>query len=152
MEVSRPSAPLTHPHHVRREPATPMKTTTIQGITRADWGAWLEAMARRVVPIIALAYVAGMAVGAFVHGLNEGLAALVREPRPEAAQDAPVAAAEAMPVMATPIAPAGAAGRPVRAAEAVMLSELTNRELMQLVGTRRRLPKTRLIAMAVQMA
>lgn len=133
-----------------------MKTTTIQGITRADWGAWLEAMARRVVPIIALAYVAGMAVGAFVHGLNEGLAALVREPRPEAAQDAPVAAVEPLPVMATPIAPAiapaGAAGRPVRAAEAVMLSELTNRELMQLVGTRRRLPKTQLIAMAVQMA
>ena len=130
-----------------------MKTTTIQEITRADWGAWLEAMARRVVPIIALAYVAGMAVGAFVHGLNEGLAALVREPRPEAVQDAPVAAVEPLPVMATPIAPAIApAMRPVRAAEAVMLSELTNRELMQLVGTRRRLPKTQLIAMAVQMA
>lgn len=129
-----------------------MKTTTIQGITRADWGAWLEATARRVVPIIALAYVAGMAVGAFVHGLNEGLAVLVREPRREAVQDAPVAAAEALPVMAAPIAPAAPAGRPVRAAEAVMLSELTNRELMQLVGTRRRLPKARLIAMAVQMA
>lgn len=129
-----------------------MKTTTIQGITRADWGAWLEATARRVVPIIALAYVAGMAVGAFVHGLNEGLAALVREPRREAVQDAQVAAAEPLPVMAAPIAPAAPAVRPVRAAEGVMLSELTNRELMQLVGTRRRLPKTRLIAMAVQMA
>jgi hypothetical protein len=129
-----------------------MKTTTIQGITRADWGAWLETTARRVVPIIALAYVAGMAVGAFVHGLNEGLAALVREPRPEAVQDAPVAAVEPLPVMAAPIAPAAPAVRPVRAAEAVTLAQLTNRELMQLVGTRRRLPKTRLIAMAVQMA
>jgi hypothetical protein len=129
-----------------------MKTTTIQGITRADWGAWLEATARRVVPIIALAYVAGMAVGAFVHGLNEGLAELVREPRREAVQDAPVAAVEALPVMAAPIAPAAPAVRPVRTAEAVTLAQLTNRELMQLVGTRRRLPKTQLIAMAVQMA
>jgi hypothetical protein len=133
-----------------------MKTTTIQGITRANWGAWLEATARRVVPIIALAYVAGIAVGAFVHGLNEGLAALVREPRREAVQDAPVAVAEALPAMAAPIAgaiaPAAPAVRPVRAAEAVTLAQLTNRELMQLVGTRRRLPKTQLIAMAVQMA
>jgi hypothetical protein len=129
-----------------------MKTTTIQGITRADWGAWLETAARRVVPIIALAYVAGMAVGAFVHGLNEGLAELVREPRREAVQDAPVAAVEPLPVMAAPIAPVAPAVRPVRAAEAVTLAQLTNRELMQLVGTRRRLPKTQLIAMAVQMA
>jgi hypothetical protein len=129
-----------------------MKTTTIQGITRADWGAWLETAARRVVPIIALAYVAGMAVGAFVHGLNEGLAELVREPRREAVQDATVAAVEPLPVMAAPIAPAAPAVRPVRAAEAVTLAQLTNRELMQLVGTRRRLPKTQLIAMAVQMA
>jgi hypothetical protein len=107
------------------------------------------------VPIIALAYVAGMAFGAFVHGLNEGLAELVRDPRREAVQDAPVAAAEPLPAMATPIAPAAPAApavRPVRAAEAVTLAQLTNRELMQLVGTRRRLPKTQLIAMAVQMA
>jgi hypothetical protein len=118
-----------------------MIKTTITRITRADWGAALEAAARAMVPAIALAYVAGMALGAMIHDLNAMLASLVS---PQAAPAPAVA-------MVTPAAlpPAAGARLALLPAAAVDLATLSNRELRELVGTRRRLPKQQLIALAV---
>ena len=118
-------------------------TTTITRITRADWGAALEAAARAVVPAIALAYVAGMALGRWIHDLSEALAAMVSpRPAPAVAPAAPAPIAAALP-------PAGGAPLALLAPAAVELSALSNRELMQLVGARRKLPKRQLIALAM---
>jgi hypothetical protein len=114
-------------------------TTTITRIIRADWGAALEAAARAVVPAIALAYVAGMALGRWIHDLNEALAAMASR-RPAPAGTAPIAAA---------LLPAGGAPLALLTPAAVELTTLSNRELMQLVGTRRKLPKRQLIALAM---
>lgn len=117
--------------------------TSITRITRADWGAALEAAARAVVPAIALAYVAGMALGRLIHDLNEALATMAsRRPAPAVAPagTAPIAAA---------LPPAGGAPLALLAPAAVELTALSNRELMQLVGTRRKLPKRQLIALAM---
>jgi hypothetical protein len=108
-------------------------------ITSADWGAALEAAARAMVPAIALAYVAGTALGRWIHDLNEALAAMVSR-RPAPAAPAPIAAA---------LPPAAGGPLALLAPAAVELTTLSNRELMQLVGTRRKLPKRELIALAV---
>jgi hypothetical protein len=118
-------------------------TTTITRIIRADWGAALEAAARAVVPAIALAYVAGMALGRWIHDLNEALAAMTsprQAPAVAPATHAPIAAA---------LLPAGGAPLALLTPAAVELTTLSNRELMQLVGTRRKLPKRQLIALAM---
>ena len=121
-------------------------TTTIIRIIRADWGAALEAAARAVVPAIALAYVAGMALGRWIHDLNDALAAMAsRRPAPAAAPAAPRLVAAALP-------PACGAPMALLAPATVDLAALSNRELMQLVGTRRRLPKRQLIALAMEAA
>ena len=121
-------------------------TTTIIRIIRADWGAALEAAARAVVPAIALAYVAGMALGRWIHDLNDALAAMAsRRPAPAAAPAAP------RPVAAT-LPPASGGPLALLAPATVDLAALSNRELMQLVGTRRRLPKRQLIALAMEAA
>ena len=117
-------------------------TTTIIRITRADWGAALEAAARAVVPAIALAYVAGMALGRWIHDLNEALAAMASR-RLAPAASAPNAAV--LPL-------AGGAPLALLAPAAVELTTLSNRELMRLVGTRRKLPKRQLIALAMGVA
>ena len=121
-------------------------TMTITRIIRADWGAALEAAARAVVPAIALAYVAGMALGRWIHDLNDALAAMAsRRPAPAVAPAAP------KPVAAT-LPPAGGAPLALMAPAPVELATLSNRELMRLVGTRRRLPKRQLIALAMEAA
>jgi hypothetical protein len=118
-------------------------TTTITRIIRADWGAALEAAARAVVPAIALAYVAGMALGRWIHDLNDALAAMAsHRPAPAVAPAAP------KPVAAT-LPPASGGPLALLAPATVDLATLSNRELMQLVGTRRRLPKRQLIALAM---
>ena len=120
--------------------------TRIIRITRADWGAALEAAARAVVPAIALAYVAGMALGRWIHDLNEAMAAMAsRRPAPAVAPAAPEPIAAAL-------LPAGGAPLALLAPAAVELTALSNRELMQLVGTRRKLPKRQLIALAMGVA
>jgi hypothetical protein len=116
-----------------------MIKTTITRITRADWGAAMKATARLVVPAIALAYVAGMALGTMIHDLNAMLTSLVSH------QTAP-AVAKVMPAALPPAAGAPLALLP---AAAVDLATLSNRELRELVGTRRRLPKQQLIALAM---
>jgi hypothetical protein len=118
-----------------------MIKTTITRITRADWGAAMKATARLVVPAIALAYVAGMALGTMIHDLNAMLTRLVS---PQPALTAAVA-------MVTPVALPPATGAPLALlpAAAVDLATLSNRELRELVGTRRRLPKQQLIALAM---
>jgi len=118
-------------------------TTTITRIIRADWGVALEAAARAVVPAIALAYVAGMALGRWIHDLNDALAALASRRPAHAA--APRLVAAALP-------PACGAPMALLAPAPVELATLSNRELMQLVGTRRRLPKRQLIALAMEAA
>ena len=121
-------------------------TMTITRIIRADWGAALEAAARAVVPAIALAYVAGMALGRWIHDLNDALAAMAgRRPAPAVAPAAPKSVAAALP-------PAGGAPLALLAPASVDLAALSNRELMRLVGTRRRLPKRQLIALAMEAA
>lgn len=142
MYGSQPAECAADPPFARREPATPM-LTTITRIIRADWGAALEAAARAVVPAIALAYVAGMALGRWIHDLNDALAAMAsRRPAPAVAPAAPEPIAAALP-------PAGSAPLALLAPATVDLATLSNRELMQLVGTRRKLPKRQLIALAV---
>jgi hypothetical protein len=119
-----------------------MIETTITRITRADWGAAMRATARLMVPAIALAYVAGMALGTMIHDLNAMLASLV-SPQPAPAP----AVAKVMPAALPPAAGAPLA-LPYRL-HPVYLATLSNRELRELVGTRRRLPKQQLIALAM---
>ena len=121
-------------------------TTIITRIIRADWGAALEVAARAVVPAIALVYVAGMALGRWIHDLNDALAAMASRRPAHAA-----APAAAMPV-AVALPPAGSAPLALLAPAPVELATLSNRELMQLVGTRRKLPKRQLIALAMEAA
>ena len=123
-------------------------TTTITRIIRADWGVTLESIARGVVPAIALAYVAGMALGRLVHDLNDAIAGIVSD-RPEESQEEAVGP-DSDPEPAAPAEPATI--RPALAVAATELANMTNRQLMELVGTRRRLPKRQLIAIAVGVA
>jgi hypothetical protein len=48
--------------------------TTIKSTLRADWGPQLQRLARLLVPLVAIAYVAGWAMGRHVHTLNDWLA------------------------------------------------------------------------------
>jgi hypothetical protein len=113
---------------------------------RADttaWGCRLEAAARVLAPLLVLAWViaadlvvltyrAGRALGAAIHHRNNQLAAAARQVlAPERPQPAPV-----VPAIVQPIPQALPA-----------LEELTQRQLMVLAGTRRKLAKRQLIAM-----
>lgn len=101
----------------------------MERLTSSAIGSALERAARAVVPAIALAFVAGFALGTFVHALNEALAGrrLVAALPPAPAPVALLAAPEPAPVA---------------------LESLTCRELRELLGIRRRLSKRQLIAMA----
>ena len=95
------------------------------------------------IPAAILTLLAGMALGRWIHDLNEALAAMV-SPRP-----APAVAPISPAPIAAALLPAGGAPLALLAPAAVELTALSNRELMQLVGTRRKLPKSQLIALAM---
>lgn len=132
----------------------------IRTITAADWGLALQRAARIAAPIavlvfviaadlVALTYRAGMATGAALARRADQLAALFVQllaPRPVTASlQAPATAAPvARPQLAKPrpsqphcIAPRGERDR---------LEAMTQRQLMALAGTRRKLSKRQLIA------
>jgi hypothetical protein len=105
----------------------------MERLTSSAIGSTLERAARAVVPAIALAFTVGFALGVMVHGLNDALAnrraVAILTPAP-----APIA------LLAAPaLAP-------------VALESLTCRELRELVGTRSKLSKLQLIAMAQRVA
>lgn len=101
----------------------------MERFTSAVIGSSLERAARAIVPAIALAFTAGFALGVLVHQLNDVLAGR-------------------RPVATLPPAPAPIALLAAPAPAPVALESLTCRELRELVGTRRRLSKRELIAMA----
>ena len=96
----------------------------ISTITRADWGPALHHAARSIAAILVAVYAAGFTAGAWIHHLNDTIAAMLR-PAP-----APVAPPAMHPL----------------AALAAELEQLTVKELQALVGTRRKLRKAELIA------
>ncbi len=107
----------------------PPLPTTMERLTSSAIGSSLERAARAIVPAIALAFTAGFALGVLVHQLNDALAGR-------------------RPVATLPPAPAPIALLAAPAPAPIALEALTCRELRELVGTRRRLAKRELIAMA----
>lgn len=101
----------------------------MERLTSSAIGSSLERAARAIVPAIALAFTAGFALGVLVHQLNDALAGR-------------------RPVATLPPAPAPIALLAAPAPAPIALEALTCRELRELVGTRRRLAKRELIAMA----
>lgn len=103
----------------------------MERLTSSAIGSTLEAAARAIVPAIALAFTAGLALGVMVHQLNDALAGR-------------------RPVAVLPPAPAPVALLAAPVLAPVALEALTCRELRELVGTRRKLAKRELIAMALR--
>lgn len=62
-----------------------MNTTTIKAALAADWGPAIEAAVRAVAAIAAWVYVLGLGFGAWIHRMNDSLAALFTPPDPPTA-------------------------------------------------------------------
>ena len=64
-------------------------------ILTADWAPHIEVAVRRLAQLCTIAYVAGYCCGAWLHRLNDALAAVLHQPAPAASVHAP------RPVVAT---------------------------------------------------
>lgn len=126
----------------------------LRNITAADWGLALQRAARIAAPVLALlvviaadlvviTYRAGKATGEAIAHRADQLAALFADllaPRPAAA---PVPPAPQREAQARPTAPHLRALRE----ECDRLEGMTQRQLMALAGTRRKLAKRQLVAL-----
>jgi len=89
-------------------------TTTITGAIRADWGPPLERACRLIAPLLVAVYAAGYCTGAWLHRLNDRLAAayvqalglsqpaaahVLAEPPAEPIQPVPAAGLAQLPVV-----------------------------------------------------
>ena len=115
----------------------------INSIDQINW----HEVGQAIVKAIAFTYTLGYCLGLWVHRTNAQLSAphvAVLGLKPTAAVEAPTLAAvpQLAPQQQQPMAPAHAP---------VEIAQLSNRQLMQLVGTNRKISKKQLLAMYAAM-
>ena len=119
-------------------------SSTINCIDQINW----HEVGQAIVKAIAFTYTLGYCLGLWVHRANAQLSAAhvaVLGLQPTAAVQVPTLAAAPQPAppQQQPMAPVQAP---------VDVAQLSNRQLMQLVGTNRKISKKQLIAMYAQVA
>lgn len=112
-------------------------------ISCSNIAARLEQAARTIAPVLVAVYCAGYCTGAWLHRLNDRLSTAWRRllvPEPQVLAEQP-----AKPIHPTPAVPA------VNALAVIgsELEALTCRQLRELTGCRSKLPKARLVALAL---
>ena len=125
--------------------------STINFIDQINW----HEVGQVIVKAIAFTYTLGYCLGLWVHRTNAQLSAAhvaALGLKPTAAVEAPTAAVEAPTLAAVPqLAPQQQ--QPMAPAHSpVGIAQLSNRQLMQLVGTNRKISKKQLLAMYAQVA
>lgn len=122
-------------------------SSTINFIDQINW----HEVGQAIVKAVAFTYTLGYCLGLWVHRTNAQLSAAhvaVLGLKPTATVEAPTleAAPQPAPQQPQPMAPVQV---PVEIAQ---LTQLSNRQLMRLVGTNRKISKKQLLAMYAQIA